>query len=46
MGVLLKVKNEVFEYLKDFHMLITNQFSVHLQIIRLDNGTKYISKDM
>jgi len=46
MGVLLKVKSEVFEYFKDFHILITNQFSVHLKIIRLANGTKYMSKDI
>jgi hypothetical protein len=43
---LLKAKSEIFDCFKDFHMLITNQFSTHLKIIRSDNGTECRSKDM
>jgi hypothetical protein len=43
---LLKAKSEAFDYFKDFHMLITNQFTAHLKIIRSDNSTEYKSKDM
>jgi len=42
----LKAKSEVFHCFKDFHMLITNQFSTHIKIVRSDNGTEHMSKDM
>jgi hypothetical protein len=41
----LKVKSEVFDCFKDFYMLITNQFSINIKIIRSDNGTEHMSKD-
>lgn len=36
---LLKSKSEVFNYFKDFHIMISNQFSAHIKIFRTDNGT-------
>lgn len=43
---LLKSKSEVFESFKDFHMLVTTQFSAHIKILRSDNGTEYMSHTM
>ena len=43
---LLKTKHDVFVCFKDFHLLALNQFSAHVKILRSDNGTEYMSKDM
>ena len=43
---LLKSKDEVFSYFKDFHMMVATKFSTHIKILRFDNGTKYTSHYM
>jgi len=43
---LLKTKHNVFDCFKDFHSFILNQYSAHIKILRSDNGTEYMSKDM
>ena len=43
---LLKFKSEFFDAFKDFHKLITNQFSSKLNILQSDNGTEYTSNNM
>lgn len=43
---LLKSKSEVFNYFKDFHIMISNQFFAHIKIFRTDNGTEYTSHNM
>jgi len=43
---LLKTKHDVFVCFKDFHLLAINQFSAPIEILRSDNDTEYMSKDM
>jgi hypothetical protein len=43
---LLKTKHDVFDCFKDFHLFTLNQFFAHIKILRSDNGTEYMSKDM
>ncbi|KAM1785404.1 hypothetical protein ACFX1Q_038150 [Malus domestica] len=43
---LLKLKSDLFDAFKDFHNLITNQFSSKLCMLRSDNGTEYTSNNM
>lgn len=43
---LLKLKSDLFDAFKDFHNLITKQFSSKLYMLRSDNGTEYTSNNM
>jgi transposase InsO family protein len=43
---LLKTKHDVFDCFKDFHSFILNQYSAYIKILRSDNDTEYMSKDM
>ncbi|KAM1692791.1 hypothetical protein PS2_031824 [Malus domestica] len=43
---LLKLKSDLFDAFKDFHNLITNQFSSKLYMLRSDNGIEYTSNNM
>jgi len=43
---LLKSKSEVVYVFQNFHMLVITQFSTKIKILRYDNGTKYMSKNM
>ena len=43
---LLKFKSEVLYVFKDFHKLVNTQFSSHIQILRSDNGSEYMSNNM
>jgi len=43
---LLKTKHDVFDCFKDFHSFMLNQYSTYIKILRSDNGTEYMSKDM
>jgi len=36
----------MFDCFKNFYLLAFNQFSAHIKILRSDNGTEYIFKDM
>ena len=38
---LLKHKNEVLSVFKHFKVLVENQFSTSLKVLRIDNGTEY-----
>lgn len=42
---MLKHRNEVLGCFKDFHKLVANQCNAKVQIIRTDNGTKYMNKE-
>ena len=42
----MKFKSEFFEAFKDFHKLVTNQFSSKLNTLQSDNGTEYTSTNM
>ena len=43
---LLKLKFEVFQHLKIFKVHAENQSGKHIKILRTDNGTEYVNKDI
>ena len=43
---LLKHKSEVFENVQEFVNLIKNQFDKNVKILRRDNGTEFVNKQM
>lgn len=43
---LLKFKSDLLKVFQDFHNLVMNIFSSKIHILRSDNGTEYMSKNM
>ena len=43
---LLKFKSEVMHVFQNFHMLVMTQFFTKIKILRSDNGTEFMSKNM
>ena len=42
---LLKRKDEVFGVFRAFHVMIQNQYSAKVRILRTDNGGEYMNRD-
>ena len=42
----LKLKSEVFQHLKIFKVHAENRSGKHIKILRTDNGTEYVNKDI
>jgi transposase InsO family protein len=42
----LRSKNEVFECFKDFHNLIKTQYNACMKVLRSDNGTEFVNKEL
>ena len=40
---LLKEKSEMVQVFKEFHSMIQTQFQIQIQILWIDNGTKYFN---
>jgi hypothetical protein len=43
---LLKLKSEVMHVFQNFHMLVMTQFFTKIKILRSDNDTEFMSKNM
>ena len=41
---LIRHKDETFQCFKTFYAYVKNHFNVWVQVIRSDNGTKYVNK--
>jgi hypothetical protein len=40
---LMKQKNEVLKYFRDFSSLVENQYDARVKLLRTDNGTEYMN---
>lgn len=40
----MRHKDEVFQCFQEFYAYVKNQFNVHVQVIRSDNGTEFVNK--
>ena len=41
----LKAKGEVFKCFKEFKALVENQIGKKIEVLRSDNGSKYVERD-
>jgi hypothetical protein len=42
----MKHKDEAFNCFRDFYALVNNRFNTQVKMIIIDNGTKYVNKEL
>ena len=42
----MKHKSEVVRWFQDFHKLVATQFEAKIRILRSDNGTEYVNREV